>query len=352
VIVGAEAAGEPGLAARAHVSLLLLQSQSDPSLDADRLQRETEAAIEQLEQVPDALGLARAWLLMVTVYNMHCQAAALGQCAEKAYHYARSCGAHRELADSLFWQAFAAWTGPLPVDQGKALCERILADSDHSILTEAAGRTVLAGLEAQQGRFREARIQIKLARSVYRDLGLQLWYGGTAHAEAEVEFLAADWQVAERVLREGHDVLDAIGETGYLSTVASELAAVLYRQDRLDEAERFTDISEQTAAPDDLSSQFGWRSVRAMILARRGDHTKALELARHAVDLARQTDYVNNVAATLLALAEVLTLAGNSTQALPIANDALTIYEKKGNLVMAERTRDRLHQLERSAAGP
>jgi hypothetical protein len=226
------------------------------------------------------------------------------------------------------------------------LCERILADSDRRILTEAAGRTSLAVLEAQQGRFKEAREQITAARSVYRDLGLQLWYGGSAQAQGEIELFAADWQAAEHVLREGHDVLEAIGETGYLSTIASTLAEVLYRQDRVDEAERFTHISEQTAAPEDLGSQAGWRSVRAMILARRGDNANALALARQATDLLEQSDYMNFRAGSLLALAEVLTLAGDSTQALPITREALAIYERKGNLVMAQYTQDQLHQLE------
>jgi tetratricopeptide (TPR) repeat protein len=351
-IVEAEAAGELGLAARARISQLTLRAQSDPSLDLDWLQRQTEVAIEQLEQASDALGLARAWLLMGSVVcNMRGQAAALGQCAQKAYGYARTCGAQRELADSLFWQALSAVFGPLPVDQAKKLCERILAESDRRLI-EAAGRTCLAMLEAQQGHFKEAREKITAGRSVYRELGLPLLYGGSAIAEADIEFLAADLRAAERVLREGHDVLDAIGETGYLSTNASRLAEVLYRQNRLNEAERFTHVSEQAAAHDDLSSQIGWRSVRGMILGRRGDHSNALELARRAAELTRQTDYLNDRAATLLALAEVLTLAGNPTQALPITNEALGIYEQKGNLVMAQHTREQLDNLEQAAPVP
>jgi class 3 adenylate cyclase/tetratricopeptide (TPR) repeat protein len=351
-IAGGEAAGELGLAARARISRLTLQSQSDPALNLDRLRGETEAAIEQLERSNDELGLARAWLLMGTVHNMRCQGESLGQCAKRAFHYAQSCGAQREQADSLFWQAAAAWFGPLPVDQAKNLCEEILADSDRRILIEAAGRTSLAVMEAHLGRFTEAREQITAARAVYRDLGLQVWYGGTAHAEGEIEFLATNWQAAERVLREGYELLNTIGETGYLSTIASSLAEALYRQDRLDEAEHFTHLAEQATAPGDLASQFGWRSVRAMLLAQRGSTAPAQGLARQAVELARQTDYVNHLAATLLALAEVVTLTGSPTQALPITIEALAIYERKGSLVMAERTRAQLRQLEQAAAVP
>jgi class 3 adenylate cyclase/tetratricopeptide (TPR) repeat protein len=98
----AEAAGDLALAARARVSLLTLDSQIDPAADMDRLQRETERLIEQLEQAGDQLGLARAWLLMVNVYNAHCQAAEMSECAKKALRYARSCGpcARRPTASS------------------------------------------------------------------------------------------------------------------------------------------------------------------------------------------------------------------------------------------------------------
>ena len=89
-----------------------------------------------------------------------------------------------------------------------------------------------------------------------------------------------------------------------------------------------------------------------MILARKGDNEAAVELARQGDDLARQTDALNSRAAALLALAEVLTLALNPIQAIPIMKDALALYERKGDLVMAARTRERLGPLEQAMAAP
>src|SRR5262249_53175924 len=162
--------------------------------------------------------------------------------------------------------------------------------------------------------------------------GLRLFHGGTSHVEGEIEQLASNWPAAERVLREGYEVLDAIGETSYLSTVASSLAEAIYRQDRLQEAEHLTQVSNRTPAPADQASQVGWRSIRALVLARRGEPEKSTALAREAVELARQSDFINVHAPALLALADVLTSTGNPSQAIPAIKEAFHIYERKGNL--------------------
>lgn len=155
------------------------------------------------------------------------------------------------------------------------------------------------------------------------------------------------------MLREGFELLESFGETGYLSTIAFTLAEAIYRQKRYEEAERFSEVSEQTAAPQDLSSQVGWRSTRATVLAQRGEAEKAEDLAREAVDIARRTDYLNMHAAALLALADVLTIGGRPAQAFPIIEEARVLYDHKGNLVMAEKARTLLAELrEAVASGP
>jgi class 3 adenylate cyclase/tetratricopeptide (TPR) repeat protein len=333
----AEAACELGLAARARVSRLALHAQIDPALDVDRLQREAEGAIEQLEQVGDELGLARAWLLMATVKNLRCQGAETGECASKALRYARSCGAVREEDESLFWQAFTCFLGPLPAEEGRRQCERILADSRGRLIVESAGRAGIALADAMQGRFEDARRRITASRAIYKDLGQRMDYGATSYLEGEIELLAGDAEAAERVLREGFELLESIGETSYLSTIASHLAQAIYQQKRYEEAERFSEVSEQTAAPGDLASEVGWRSTRATVLAQRGESEQAEDLAREAVDIARTTDHLNMHASALLARADVLALGGRPAQAIPIIEEARVLYDRKGNLVMAEK---------------
>ena len=75
----------------------------------------------------------------------------------------------------------------------------------------------------------------------------------------------------------------------------------------------------------------------------RGDLHEGELLAREAVALADETDMLNAHADALIDLAEVLALAGQDARAE--LDGALALYERKGNLVMAERTRSRLAEL-------
>jgi class 3 adenylate cyclase/tetratricopeptide (TPR) repeat protein len=346
----AEAAGDLALAARARVSLLGLDFSIDPALDIDRLQREAERAIEQLDQAGDELGLARAWILMCDVNNGRCRGAEAHECAKKAVRYARSCGALREEGVSLFWQASAGAHGPLPADEGRRQCEQILAESRGRLLVEAAGRAGIAFADAMQGRIQDARGQISASRSILNELGQRLNYGVTSIDEGEIELLAGDAEAAERVMREGFELLESIGETGFLSTLAAQLAAALYMQKRYEEAERFSEVSEQNASPEDLASQASWRSARAAVVAQRGEAERAEGLARDAVDIARGTDHLNLHAESLLALADVLAIGGRPAQAIPVIEEARVLFDRKGNLVMAEKARTLLGELREALA--
>jgi tetratricopeptide (TPR) repeat protein len=240
--------------------------------------------------------------------------------------------------------------GPLPAAEGRRQCEQILADSRGRLLVEAAGRAGIAFADVWQGRIKDARGQIAASRSIYKDLGQRLGYGATSILEGEIELLAGDAEAAERVLREGFELLESIGETGYLSTIAASLAQAIYRQKRYEEAERFSELSEQAAAPGDLAAQVGWRSTRATVLARRGEAEQAEDLAREAVDIARRTDHLNMHAEALLALADVFAIGGRPAQAIPAIEEARVLYDGKGNLFMAEQARTLLAELREAIA--
>ena len=85
-----------------------------------------------------------------------------------------------------------------------------------------------------------------------------------------------------------------------------------------------------------------WRQVRAKVLARRGEHAEAERLAREAVAIGEGTDMLNMQGDANADLAEVLLLGGKAGEAAAALEQALDRYERKGNLVMAGRTRDRL----------
>jgi tetratricopeptide (TPR) repeat protein len=154
--------------------------------------------------------------------------------------------------------------------------------------------------------------------------------------------LAGDPAAAEAELRTDLEVLREMGERDYLPTTAALLSEALYRQGRLDEADELSRESESLAAPDDVFSQYLWRSVRAKLLARQGAHGEAAALAERAVALIAETDDPDSQGNALLDLAEVYEAAGrveDARHALGRAEDAFT---SKGNVVAAEATRRRL----------
>jgi hypothetical protein len=84
-----------------------------------------------------------------------------------------------------------------------------------------------------------------------------------------------------------------------------------------------------------------WRQVRAQVLARRGEHAEAERLAREAVAIGERTDSIDLLGDAERDLGEVLVLAGRPEDAAAALEQAAALYERKGNVVMAERVHNR-----------
>jgi len=101
-------------------------------------------------------------------------------------------------------------------------------------------------------------------------------------------------------------------------------------------------VAAETGSEDDRSTQALWRSARAKVLARQGDVDEALRLAREAVAIVAQTDWLNSRGDALLDLAEVLDFADRPDEAAPVIAEALGLYEQKGNVVSARKAHELL----------
>jgi hypothetical protein len=123
------------------------------------------------------------------------------------------------------------------------------------------------------------------------------------------------------------------------------LAQAIFAQDRPEEASHFCRVSREAAAPEDLWSQVDGRGAYAKILARRGRGAEAERLAREAVELAASTDFLTLRGDAFLDLARVLEVGGQAREAVAVLTEGLELYERKGNLVSAERARARLEQV-------
>lgn len=253
--------------------------------------------------------------------------------------HAGRAGDQREVVEVLELLGRVVVLGPRPVNEAIKRCNEILDQARDEPRLEAWTKTMLAILEAMRGRVEQARALYRDGERGLADLGLSLLLAGARTYSGAAELIMGAPQAAERELRSGFTALDQIGERAVLSTMAALLARALIAQGRSEEAERFTIVSEQAAAGDDLASQVLWRGARARVLADRGELDRAEPLAREAVSLARSSDFVNTQADVLMDLAHVLH-AARAADAAAVVAEALSLYEAKGNVASAGEARE------------
>jgi tetratricopeptide (TPR) repeat protein len=84
------------------------------------------------------------------------------------------------------------------------------------------------------------------------------------------------------------------------------------------------------------------------VLGRRKEFEEAEALAREAVRIAAESDFIVWRVDTLMDLAEVLRAAGRVEEAIPPLQDALALYEAKGDVVSSAKARAHLAELQLS----
>jgi predicted ATPase/DNA-binding SARP family transcriptional activator len=348
---GSGTAAAAGLAAvQARIRVLLAEIHNlQAGADADAL-TECEAAAAVLESEGDSEGLAEAWLAIGRLRFFLGDPPAAGETLERAAVYAAQHGNQYVRREVASWLVVTYGELSIPVDAAIGRAEQLLEVASGDPWAEAAVLSPLSMLYAYVGRFADARTALARAQSV---LSGPLDTALSAFPAGRVELVAANPAGAERVLTQGRQALRAMGDRGYLSSLTAMLAEALYEQGRLSEVQQLTEEDEAAASPGDVDAQARWLSVRAKLLARRGQFTAARQLAREAVALAAATSYSVLLSDVLLASAEVSRLAGELGEARASLRRALRIYEDGRALALAERARGRLADLSLpSGTGP
>jgi class 3 adenylate cyclase/tetratricopeptide (TPR) repeat protein len=241
----------------------------------------------------------------------------------------------------------SAYFGAIPVDEGFALIEQARRLEGGSPSAEAGVFRMTAGLLGMSGRFDEARELVVRADAVLAELGTPMAVIASNQATAETMRLEGRLDDAEQLLREMSAAYDSIGEAGFNSTILAVLANTLCDLQRYDEAEPLAARSRELSADDDFASQSSWRMVQARVLADRGAFEDALRLADEAVEISDRTDYLVWQGDGHEVRGMVLEAAGRRDDTRAAYGEALERYERKGNVVSAERIRRRLAGLER-----
>ena len=294
-----------------------------------------EEALPVFESAGDDVALYTAFRALAQAGQMRGQFDAALRASERAATHARLAG----LTDYLFaWHADFIFGGTMPVSGLLTwLDEHERPGGDHWL------RAFRAVALAMLGRFDEARGILAEGRAALAERGGGLLLASiTGIFSTLVERWADDPAAAVELGLEGCRLLDELGEKGIQSTASGILAQAFYELDRLEDAEAWAGRAAQLGASEDAPTQLLFRGVTAKVLARRGEHSEAERTARAAVALGEETDMIDAQGDAYLDLAEVLQLAGKADEATAALEEALGRYERKGNLAMAGRTRDRL----------
>jgi class 3 adenylate cyclase/Flp pilus assembly protein TadD len=328
-------------AALAGLLLMRLKGQAAGSTErwSERLVEEARRTISTSDASGDDATLASIWRLLAWAHGTSCRWGLATASAEHAIEHARRANDARQIGRAAGQYAIAALHGPTPVSEAIRRCEELASEAQGDRRTQGLVTSHLAALLAMRGDFEEARRLYVEAQAMLGELGPTVVGASTSLASSVVERLSGDLAAAERELRRDYEALTDLGEKYLLSSVAAELARVLYDQEQVGEAEQMSHQAREFADADDIASQTLWRTVYARILSRNGEGNAALDLIREAIELLEPTDSVVAQAETLVDLGEVLRQSGRGTDSDRVLEDALALYEAKENVVAAEALR-------------
>ena len=334
----AEADGDPAgaalaraLAARMRLAML--------ATSVDEQERLALAALPLLEAVGDHAGLSAIWISLADgVYNFR------GRFAD-AEHAAEQGVLHAALAEERTYPYFlpvALHVGPRPAADALRRLDLLAADYPHPGI-DLRRAVILAMLD----RMEEARALAESSAGYTQGFAHEV---RVLPLVAEIEELDGNAEAAAELLRILCERLAEHGSTALLGTCAPQRGRLLCALGRYDEAARLGAQGQELGDEDDGIQQALWRQTAALVHAHRGEHRDAERLAREAVTFTETTDSTARQGDAIFDLGDVLESAGRCDEAAAAYRQALELYERKGVVPLARRTRERLAQLRSTEA--
>ena len=305
----------------------------------ERINEEAEEAMAAFISSGDHAGVAQATIILGLVHLRRGRPAKMEEVSRLGLKHADLSGYQREVLASRWWVALALAGGTTPVDRCIRECEELvrLGDEAHAGILAELGR-----LHAMSGEFDEARRLLDEAQSLIiermrapRPLMFVTSYRG------EVEVLAGAVDRAEAELRDALEMARGMDEAEVIAQVAASLSLLLPTDS--EEAGGMAALSAARAPAEEIRSQSMWRSAEARVLAGRDEPQAAERLARQAVELVGP-EMPNLRGDRQLDLAGVLLATGQRAAARPVIEEAIDLYNRKGNLTSAARGAAMLEQ--------
>jgi tetratricopeptide (TPR) repeat protein len=299
-----------------------------------------EEAIAIFAELGDDEGQARAWWRLAGMNanagRMAMSSAALEQALVHA-DAARLPLLRTQIVAFLVNQLSA---GPAPVETAVGRGEELLETSRGQPVLAATIESSLFLLCAMAARTEDAREYGEKSRVVLDQLGYRMLLD-SRRQRAAAHLLLGDAAAAEDELVSmwrSYALTQAIARTAVMG--AHELALLCCDQGRWDDAAHWLELgAEGPPAPPGTLVSIARPAVAARLAAHAGEPDEALALAHEAVEVAEQTDRLNQRAVAWLALAEVHRARDETPAADAAVDAAVRLYEQKGNVAAVTRLR-------------
>jgi class 3 adenylate cyclase/predicted ATPase len=338
----AEAAGERLGAADASVALTFVRLHTDSAMLHVDVRADLASSIRVFEELGDQAALARALSLLGMLRFWAGEMAPAIEELELAARHALEAGDRTQEVVVLAFSVMGMLYGPEPVPSALDKIAKIQARVPGGRLEVSALRA-RAYLEAMGGRFDEARELIGEAETIAEELGLQTFLAaGVLRSAGEIELLAGNTAAAERLLARGGEILEQERDWGHFTSLAGLQAEALVAEGRAEEALERIETAERHLLEDDTDAQIVLLRARSLLAANLGSLDEAEGFARRANERAERTDDLSLRGGVLADLATLHELSGRPEEAKAALEEALALFEQKGNVVMAKRVRERL----------
>jgi class 3 adenylate cyclase/tetratricopeptide (TPR) repeat protein len=326
------------------IGLAIVNANQDPAA-SERLFEEATAAVAAREAAADHEVLARAWSCIAQVHRGRAEVSEQMEAMNHALAHAIDEGNPAlELNLAVVRSPDFVW-GPAPVAEGLRYADEIEGRLGQVPGVRELTLHLRAHMHARVGDFDGALVAIQAYRDGLHDLGKEWLYAATSVCVWDVCSWSGDWGHGEAALREGYELVEQQGNKAMVPSVAFDLAEALVRQGRFDDAEHFCATGEELSAGDVGGNQARAPSVRALLQVAQGDYDGAEAAALRAVDLASRGGFTERAAGGWLVLAEIHR-ARDDAEERSAAEEALRLYEQKGNLVGAAWARAMLGDIE------
>jgi tetratricopeptide (TPR) repeat protein len=314
------------------------------SLLYDPLATPPDELVGSLEDIAEALaafgddeGLAECHYHLASVAWFIGDVAAFERSARRALERAIAAGNTRSVARAAEYVVNASIRGRTPLPAVLEELERLFAEVRLGARAAAELRAGEAEILAYLDRPEEARASVRSARADLDDLGVPRVLAAIDTTWAIVEDEAGDLAASEAAARRAYEFFRDNGDVGNGSLVAGQLADVLARMGRSDEAMRQAEEAAEMSPAFDIESQAGWRMASARATAALGDPGQGISIAEDGLRILEGTDLVLLGADLERTFGDVLEMAGRTDEATARRHAALDAYRAKGHVVGARR---------------